>query len=376
MEVTALRSPFYAKGNRSRKYVALAYSSQWSEKIDGAWFRLSLKGLDQITEAGYVIKQLLPNGVELETGKKLELPAIRVRTIGGDNDPNPTTFLLSGIQAKWLPKLFELPGEVMAGTFYRFTRNDRHNPVWLAPHWPEVLVPEWRQAFGDLVRDPAHNPVPFIDRLPWSSLESREIILPLVPGKVPCPFGRNKGELRIVVVAGAPQAVFVPENKTVDPAAYLLRWEGDRIVAEYQPKDPAQRPLAAPGAFDDRAFVSLFEPADSSLRFSQAAGDKYFSFHPFRSLHEERRKGIHPLALQLHFGKAAIQPGATYFFTAFRLKDERKLFIVCFADEAREQRIGWGRYFFQTNDYLRSQQETLDPGEGPGVLRGLLTGQK
>ena len=374
MEVTAQRSVLYNGGNRQRAYLKLTFCSSLNREIAGEQLRITFEALAQHGGRG-CFSRLLPTGAELATGETIELPVIRVRGAGLVDKPDLTRFLLSTDQAGTFRSEFGLTPEAMAGAYFRFVHPKLENPVHVAPSWPDLVDPGWESDLRAWVSDPARHSVPLPDRLPWSSLKNGNMFLPGVEGLVPYPAADIKGELRFVLAEGVPQAVFVRQGNE-NTAAYLLRWANNKIVAECREPASPQNPAAAPDAFDSRAFASLFEPADRTLLFSQVAGETYFSFHPFRSLNDERRKNIYPVALHLLFGKAAVQPGAACFFTGFRQEIERKLFIVCFADEAREMRLGWGNYNFDANNRIRNQHVTLDTGACPDVLRGWLEGKK
>lgn len=380
MQVSADKSPLYTRGNRTRQYVQLGFCSSLNTKIAEERVKITYGAVNQIGGVARIVR-LLPEGVELEGGKRVALPAIRVRTIGEDNDPDPTTFLISKLQEEWLQSVFGLPPDVMAGAFFRITRSDKSNPVYIAPHWPELVTPEWGKAFAGLVRDPAHHPVPLLNCFPWTSLISQELVLPCVWNKVPYPYGKTKGELRIVVVDGAPLAIFARPGREADPATYLLRWIKEKgiIVAEYQQSVPVQEPAAAPGAFDGCAFATLFAPGDKSVLLCQKAGVRGFSFCPEPADEQPRTEKYHPESLELRFpSKFALEPGTDGFFTAFRceLASGSALFMVLFKEEARQNRLGWARYNFDRDGFVRIRTNSLRTDEYPDDLRGLLEGNK
>jgi hypothetical protein len=372
MEVSANRSPLYTGGNRTRQPVRLEYMS--SLNVDGPEkIRITFGAVRQQGGRSSIFR-LLPTGVELSTGVSLELPRIRVRDFGPKSNPAPTTFLLSTDEAGMLRRNYDLTEAVMAGAYFRRARPEISDPAHVLPDWPSIVVPEWESAFCALVRDPAHNPVPLLNRFPWTSLISQELVLPCVWNKVPYPFGRAKGELSIVVAGGAARAIFARPGREAGPAAYLLRWANDRIVAEFQTPAPVQEPAVAPGTFDGRAFAALFEPGDKSLCFSLTAGDDRFYFNSVWQKSEERLD-YHPASLQLFFSrKVALTPGAAYPFACFRRG--QAIFVFCFADEAKEKMIGYGRYNFGWDHRLISKIVTLDPRGGPNILRGLLERNK
>jgi hypothetical protein len=130
-------------------------------------------------------------------------------------------------------------------------------------------------------------------------------------------------------------------------------------------------------AFDDRAFAALFAPEERFLRFSQKVkANGIISFTLERKNREEMRKikNCHPLTLDLRLPRQlALPPGTDCFFTAFR--HGATIFIACFADEARERRLGWVRYNFNAEGHVRNLINSLQLDDYPEDLRILLESQ-
>ena len=371
MEIPAHRPVLFTGGKKNKPFVELRYCSSKDSEIAGEKVRITYDAIDRLGGADRPIR-LLPNGVELTDKTMLNLPFIRVRSVGRDSRSFLTRFLISEPEAVNLRDELDLPAEVMAGAFFRFVDHKLANPVRVIPSWQELVMPDWERGLRGWVGDPAGHPVP--DGLPWSSRTGMYMFLPGVEGLVPYPSPKVKGELRFAFTNGLTQAVFDRPGKKQGSAVYLLHLVQDKIVAEYQLPETPQKPAAGDSAFDGRAFTFLFAPEDSFLFCRQRAEVRGFYFSPDKEV--RLKKNCHPVALQLRISsKVPLTPGVEYFFAFFRHQQEAvgAIYAVCFEDEARTKMACWARFNFDSENRLRGVGSvTLQPGPGDDVLRGWL----
>ena len=232
MEVTARMSVLYNDGNRNKHHVELAFPSSHNVTFPtGVKLRITFEAVDQLGGPDRIVR-LLPRGVQLANEGWRQLPFLRVRGVTPKGKTDLTTFLLSSREAAFVGSEFDLPAEVMAKTYFRFVRPKMTNPVHLAPAWNELLAPRWESALRNWVREPAQYPIPWPDSFPWASQKCHGLFLPGVDELVSYPSAHIKGELRYVLVDGAPQAVFVRRTKSeIIEASYPLAWDGEDIIA-------------------------------------------------------------------------------------------------------------------------------------------------